>query len=436
MKIVVIGAGFSGLSAALELSESNHEVIVLDALDQPGGLAAGFQIPGGQRLERFYHHWFTSDKYIMGVVNRLNLKKNLKFNQSRTGLYYNKNFYKLSSPIDLLRFKALGFFSRIRLGMLVFVARSVRNWRELEKTTARDWLVKIAGAEAYRVVWEPLLKGKFGPYAERVSAVWFWNKLCLRGGSRGKDGKEQLVYFEGGFMSLADKMAEKIQANGGIIHYSADVQEIVHSDGVIKGVKTKDHFYECDLVIATPALPIIASLLKEQEILSEDPVKLDSIDYLANLCLILELDRSLSNYYWLNVNDPSFPFVGMIEHTNFENKNNYGGKHIVYLSKYLPRTSELYSMTKDEFFEYALQYIQVMFPDFDPACVIDKHLWKADYAQPVVDCEYSKKIPKVRSSIKGLYICTMAQIYPEDRGTNYAIRSGQEVAQIVNQDYS
>lgn len=435
MRIVVIGAGFSGLSAALELSESGHDVTVLDSLDQPGGLAAGFNIPGGQRLERFYHHWFTSDKYIMGVIDRLNLKKNLKFNHSKTGLYYNKNFYKLSSPIDLLRFRALGFFSRIRLGMLVFVARAVRNWRDLEKTTARDWLVKIAGQDAYRVVWEPLLKGKFGPYAEKVSAVWFWNKLCLRGGSRGKDGKEQLVYFDGGFMSLADKMAAKIQANRGVIRYSSDVQEIIYVDGLVRGVKTRDCLYECDVVIATPALPIIASLLKTQDALKEDLVKLDSIDYLANLCLILELDRSLSNYYWLNVNDPSFPFVGMIEHTNFEDKDNYGGKHIVYLSKYLPRTSELYSMTKDEFFDYALQYIQVMFPEFDPVWVIDKHLWKADYAQPVVDCEYSKKIPNVRSSIKGLYICTMAQIYPEDRGTNYAIRSGQEVAQMVNKDY-
>lgn len=436
MKIVVIGAGFSGLSAALELTESGHDVTVLDSLDQPGGLAAGFNIPGGQRLERFYHHWFTSDKYIMGVIERLNLKNNLKFNESKTGLYYNKNFYKLSSPIDLLRFKALGFFSRIRLGMLVFVARAVRNWKELEKITARDWLIKIAGAEAYRVVWEPLLKGKFGPYADRVSAVWFWNKLCLRGGSRGKDGKEQLVYFDGGFMSLADEMAKAIQVKGGLIHYSADVQEIVCVNGIVKGVKTKDHFYECDIVIATPALPIIASMLKNDGIVKEDIAKLNSIDYLANLCLILELDRSLSNYYWLNVNDPSFPFVGMIEHTNFENKDNYGGKHIVYLSKYLPRTSELYSMTKDEFFDYALQYIQVMFPKFDPSCVLDKHLWKADYAQPVVDCEYSKKIPSVRSSIKGLYICTMAQIYPEDRGTNYAIRSGQEVAKMISENFS
>ena len=50
--------------------------------------------------------------------------------------------------------------------------------------------------------------------------------------------------------------------------------------------------------------------------------RLRRIRFLANVCIVLELDRSLSDTYWLNVNDPGFPFVGVIEHTNFEPSSN------------------------------------------------------------------------------------------------------------------
>jgi len=142
--------------------------------------------------------------------------------------------------------------------------------------------------------------------------------------------------------------------------------------------------------------------------------------------LVLELTQSLSDTYWLNVNDPSFPFVGIIEHTNFESPENYGGRHIVYLSKYLTHEDKLFLMNSDEVLNFALPHILKMFPKFDLQWIKKHYLWKEKWAQPVVTKNYSKIIPSEKGPLKGLYLCTMAQVYPEDRGTNYSIRNGKK----------
>jgi protoporphyrinogen oxidase len=144
------------------------------------------------------------------------------------------------------------------------------------------------------------------------------------------------------------------------------------------------------------------------------------------------MDRSLSSLYWINVNDPSFPFVGIIEHTNFEPTTTYGGEHIVYLSRYLPSTDPIYTMTDAEYLEYALPHLKTMFPDFDRAWLKNYHVWRADYAQPIVERGYSSIIPDIRTSLENVFLCTMAQIYPEDRGTNYAVRSGRSIGRLLS----
>ena len=159
--------------------------------------------------------------------------------------------------------------------------------------------------------------------------------------------------------------------------------------------------------------------------------RLEKIRYLGNTCLTLELDRSLSDTYWMNVNDPEFPFVGVIEHTNFEPASSYGGNKIIYLSKYLQVSDALFAKDADEFFDYAKPYLVRMFPQFDESWVKAKSLYRARYSQPIVTKSYGEIIPPINYSTRGLYLSTMAQIYPEDRGTNYAIREGKKVADLI-----
>jgi protoporphyrinogen oxidase len=425
-RVAIIGGGFGGLAAAWELTRRGVTPIVLEADDAVGGLAGSFEV-NGERLERFYHHWFTSDTHVAELAQELGTEDRIVYRATRTGLYFANHVFRLSSPLDVLRFTPLSPVARIRLGMLALRARAVQNWLALEKLTAEEWLVRLGGREVYEVVWRPLLEGKFGPYAGDVSAVWFWNKLKLRGGSRSKGGGESLAYYRGGFATLAEQLANAIRDAGGEVRTGEPVRKLlVGDDGRVLGVRTDRESIPADAVLATAALPIVADLVQPHA--PAGYVKqLRRIPYLANLCLVLELDRSLSDTYWLNVNDPGFPFVGVIEHTNFEPASTYAGRHIVYLSKYLPADSELYSMSDEALLEFSIPHLQRMFPRFDRSWIQAHHVWRARYAQPVVVRRYSALIPATTTPLNGLFLCSMAQVYPEDRGTNYAIREGRRV---------
>lgn len=426
--VVVVGAGFCGLAAAYELGQRGIRVTVLEGDDGIGGLAGSFPVRGA-RLEKFYHHWFINDVHVMWLIKNLGQTDRILLRPTRTGVYYAHNFLKLSTPFDLLRFSPLPLLDRIRLGLLALRARRVKDWRSLEDRTAADWLRELGGEQVYRIVWEPLLRGKFGDMAEEVAAVWFWNKLKLRGSSRGRGGEEQLAYYRGGFAALAETLADAVRAQGGALKTKMPVSGFRVEAGRVTGVVIPEGIVPADGVIATPALPIIADLL-EPHVPGEYVERLRRIRYLANVCVVLELDRSLSDIYWLNVNDPSFPFVGVIEHTNFEPASTYAGRHIVYLSKYLSDNDMLYRMSDQEAVEFTLEHLRRMFPDLTDGWVLGAHVWRARYAQPVVERGYRRLIPDMRTPIENLFLATMAQIYPEDRGTNYAILQGRETAQV------
>ena len=426
--VTIVGAGFTGLAAAYELCKKGIGVTVLEAERSVGGLAASFDA-GGTQLDRFYHHWFTNDLEVASLIAELGMQDRIKIRNTNTGVYYANNFFKLSTPWDLLNFAPLGIFDRLRLGVLALRARRVRHWNDLEGQTAEEWLNDLGGKNAYRIVWEPLLKGKFGPYAGDISAVWFWNKLKLRGGSRGKGGAERLVYFGGGFATLAEALVERIRAFGGRVELGTPVARIIKGDGRWR-VETPGGCFSSDRVIATTALPLIADMI-ESWAPAEYVTSLRRIHYLANICLVLELRRSLSSTYWLNVNDPSFPFVGVIEHTNLERPETYAGRHIVYLSRYLPHTDPLYSMPSEQFLEFSIPFIKVMFPSFERDWIEAHHVWRARWAQPVVEKHYSQLLPLEDGPESGFHVCSMAQVYPEDRGTNYAVRAGRRIGSRI-----
>ena len=428
-RVVVIGGGFGGLAAAYELGRRGIRATVLERDAEVGGLAGSF-LAGGARLEKFYHHWFASDREVTRLVEDLGLSDRMLLRATRTGAYFAHRFFRLATPLDLLRFSALPFLDRLRLGALTLRSRWVRDHRPLEDRTAADWLRELGGERVYRVVWEPLLRGKFGELADEVAAVWIWNKLKLRGGSRGRRGEERLAYFRGGFAALAEAVADAVRGQGGEVRTGAAATGLRVEGGRVTGVMTAEGLLPADAVVATPALPIVADLV-EPHVAPEYAARLRRIRYLAALCVVLELDRSLSDFYWLNVNDPGFPFVGVIEHTNFEPAATYSGRRIVYAARYLPAEEPLYRRPDEEVAAFTVEHLRRMFPALTDESVLATHIWRARYAQPVVERGYARLIPERKTPIGNLFLSTMAQIYPEDRGTNYAIRDGRAAARAV-----
>lgn len=428
--VVIVGAGFTGLTAGYLLSKKGLKVHIIEADRAPGGLAGTFNFDDGVKVEKFYHHWFNNDRYVPDLVKELGLEGDVILLPTRTGMYFNGRMWKLSTPLDLLRFKALSLLDRIRLGLLVFQVRRIKAWQSIEHLTIREWLEPLCGKSVYKVVWEPLVKAKFSVFADSVNAVWMWKKLVLRGSTRNDKGGEELAYFKGGFGRLAQKLVDAIEGNGGKISLGCRVTGVKSSNDTIVALETEEGDVTGEKFLFTPAFPIIANILEEMAS-TQWISSLRRVRYLGNVCLVLRLSHSLSETYWLNVNDPSFPFVGVIEHTNFDSPENYNGSHIAYLSRYLAVEDPVWSYTDDEYFTFAMEHLQRMFPDMKASWVLDYKVWRSEYAQPVTEKNYSKYVPDGSTPYKNAFISTMAQIYPEDRGTNYAIREGRNIANLI-----
>ena len=345
--VVIVGGGFTGLTAGYVLSKRGKKVLILEADEAPGGLAGTFKFNDGVQVEKFYHHWFNNDVFVPELVKELGLDGEVILLPTQTGMYFNGRTWKLSTPLDLLRFRALSFFDRIRLGLLVLQVRRIKDWKTIEHLSIREWLEPLCGKTVYKVVWEPLIDAKFSIFSETVNAVWMWKKLVLRGGTRNDKGGEELAYFKGGFGRLAEALASAIKENGGSIKLSTKVIGVDATENRIHSLKTNEGNVAGKKFLFTTAFPIIADILHEYAN-TKWIESIRRVQYLGNMCLVLRLKHSLSETYWLNINDPGFPFVGVIEHTNFDSPDNYKGTHIIYLSKYLAIEDDVWSYTDEE----------------------------------------------------------------------------------------
>ena len=437
MRVGIIGGGVAGLAAAYHLTKEGHFAEVFEVAPFLGGQASTFDVFGG-RLERGYHHLFVSDTEIADLIQELGLGGKLAWLESTVGFYHGGKIWDFASPMDLLRFKPLPFLDRIRVGFWTFILQKTKSYSKFEGVTARDWLSKRMGRRGYEVIWEPLLRGKFGEFYDKIGMTWIWNKVTLRVASRKGAGQvEHLGYPMGSFGEVIEVLADRIAQQGGVIHTSASVTQIVEADGSatamevqLEGGETERREY--DAIIATTPSYVFTRLAPAMP--PEYQSKLENVDYLSAVLMVMVMDRPFTNKYWMNIADPGMPFVALIEHTNLIDKGLYGGKHILYISNYPSRDNELYQMSGDELMDLFVPHLQKINPDFERSWVIEYHHHRVDGAQPIVGVNYGAGIPDHRTPVQGLYLANTTQIYPEDRGTNYSVRMGRQVARMVVDD--
>jgi len=415
MKIAVIGAGFTGLTAALRLTQAGHKVTLFEKEETVGGLAVGFKNKGWVwSLEKHYHHWFANDSHAINLIKEMGLGEALFFKKPRTDIFIEDKIYPLNSAFDILRLSPLSFSSRLRLGAVSLMLKMIPPQMAVsfEKTTAKEWIKKYYGYEIWQKVWKPLLNGKFGPYAEKVNMAWFWARIYKR--------TFKLGYLGGGYQRLSEKIAEKIKKNGGIVHLGTSFDP-----------KLIPSF---DKVIATTPLSIFVKMFPE---LPDDyKKKINQIPHLhAFNMLLITKEKILPKSYWLNISDSKFPFVGVVQHTNFVDSKRYGGQHLTWLVNYLPADHPLLKMKKEEILNKFIPYLKKINPDFDfEKSIIDYDMFLGMFAQPVFPVNYSRIKPDFITPIKNVYLANMDMVYPWDRGTNYAIEMGEKMAKLIVND--
>mgnify|MGYP001813369954 FL=1 len=431
-EIAIVGAGLAGLTAALRLTQAGYRVRLFERYPRPGGLARALEV-GGEPLEAFYHHLFTTDTDYVRFAEELGLGGSLEWLPSKMGIWADGRLWDFGTPASLLRFKPISLIDKIRFGLSTLWLQRQQDPGPFESVTAADWIRRHQGEATWRTIWGPLLYQKFADDAERVAMVWLWRKISLRGRSRSKSGMgERLGYMRGSFARLIEVLVERIEAGGGTFHLTDEVKRI-DRDGARFIVVTRKASHPADHVLVAAPIPDHLAVAGHLLAAAERESLLD-LRATGAICTILELEHSLTPYYWLNIADPEMPFGGLIEHTNYIPKERYGGRILLYISNYLFPEHPLYGAPKSKVIEVYTPHLRRVNPDFDPSWIAASHHFRADYAQPVVTTGYREKIPNMRTSVPGLYLCSMAQIFPEDRGQNYAIAYGEKVSRLMLDD--
>jgi len=427
----VVGAGLTGLVAAYRLAKAGWRITVFERYPEPGGLVATFEV-GGERLECYYHHLFTTDTDYVALARELELASEIQWLPSRMGIFSGGRLWDFGTPVSLLKFKPLPWVDKVRFGLSTLRLNRTSDFSRFERVTAREWILAHAGRRTYNAVWGPLLHQKFAEKADEVAMVWLWGKLYLRGRSRSTSGMgERLGYMRGSFGRLVQRLVERSREAGVSFELASPVKRIVPMDGAVE-VHTRSRPRRFSKVLFTGAPAELARAAGEHLAASYRD-RLTGLPATAALCVVLEMNRSLSPYYWLNIADPDFPFGGLIEHTNYIPRERYSGRHILYISKYLFQGNPLWGARDDDVWGTYRPFLRRINPAFDESWVLARHHFKAAYAQPVIPRNYGAVIPPFETPLPGLYHACMAQIYPEDRGQNYAVRSGNRAAEwLIN----
>ncbi|MCL4360202.1 FAD-dependent oxidoreductase [Patescibacteria group bacterium] len=420
MRIAIIGGGMTGLSAAYELTGKGHSVMLFEKNAVLGGLAAGFKEANWSwPLEQSYHHWFTNDRAMLTLLRDIGLSEKIILKRPVTATLWHDLPYQLDSGRHLLLFPALSPVDKVRTALLLGLLKLNPFWQPLESLSAQSLIRIVGGNEAWRVIWEPLLQGKFGGYSNLVAASWFWARIHKR--------TSRLMYLSGGFQTLINTLERRIQSSGGVISANCVVTKVFPEkrSGSFILTTNRNGRHTADRILLTVPTAIAARLL---------PLSYPTpIPHLHAVTLVLETKQPIMRRtYWLNITDRSYPFLAVVAHTNFIDKRHYGNHHITYVGNYLPQDHPLLSVSAQQLFRAYVPSLKRLTPRFSETSVVSMHRFIGYAAQPVHELHYSRRAPTLATPIPGIFLANLDSIYPWDRGTNYAVELGKNAARAID----
>jgi protoporphyrinogen oxidase len=207
-------------------------------------------------------------------------------------------------------------------------------------------------------------------------------------------------------------------------------------EALLIGAPNGERAFDAVISTTSPAAMLrLAPALNETD--AAYAAKLRNLRSMGAVVVILALKEQLitDGTYWLNLPASSpdkskseFPFLALVEHTNYVPSEHYGGDHIVYCGDYVLPDHPYMSMAEDDLADRFSGALRRVNPAFSPDWVRKRWVFRAPYAQPIPFVNHSRNLPDLRTPIRGLYLASMSQVYPWDRGTNFAVQIGRQAA--------
>ena len=429
----IIGGGMLGMTLALRLAQQGHKVTIYETAEKVGGLTSSWEMDGTV-WDKYYHVILMSDMATRKILQEIGLENDMRWVETKTGFYSGGKLYSMSNIIEFFKFPPINIIDKFRLGLTIFAASKIKNWKRLEKILVSDWLTRWSGKRVFEKIWLPLLKAKLGENYKNTSAAFIWTTIQRMYAAR-KSGlkKEMFGYVTGGYQKINQQFAAHLQAMGVTIECNSKVSAIKKTPDEKIEVTASNRVQVFDKVIST--LSSQASVAIANELSEEEKGKHNNIKYLGVICPSVLLKKAVSPYYVTNITDSWPPFTGVIEMTALVDKKEVDEKHLVYLPKYVNPDDAFFDMPDEGIRKIFLGSLYKMYPEITESDILFWGLSKARVVFALPTINYSENIPGISTSIKNYYIVNSAQIINGTLNVNETIQVAEnKLKEILNEN--
>ncbi|WP_340119883.1 NAD(P)/FAD-dependent oxidoreductase [Pelagibius sp. 7325] len=424
----VVGGGMLGLTLALRLHQAGQRVTVFEAAPSFGGLASAWRV-GDVVWDRYYHVIMQTDARLRSLLTELGLERDIRWEVTRTNFYTGRSMHPLNNVFDYLRLPTLGPLDKARLAATILYASRIEDGRPLEKLSAAAWLTRLSGEATYRNLWQPLLRSKLGSNESKASAAYIWSVIRRFYGARqGGMQKEMFGYVPGGYGRILEALLQRLEAAGVTLQVNAPVTSVGPVPGGLT-VKTGEGVQRFDRVVNTCAAPI--ALQACEGLSADERARHAAIKYQGIVCASLLLTRPLGGAYLTYITDESIPFTTVIEMTSLVDRALTGGKHLVYLPRYLPADDPLLDVADDEIEARFLPALMRMFPDLKRDEITAFKVTRTRHVLALSTLDYSDRLPPMATALPGLFIVNSAQIVNASLSVNETVNLANEAAAML-----
>ncbi len=437
-KIAIVGGGYVAISCAIELIEKGYKVYLIESRGFLGGLGECIKLKNGSICEKYYHHYFSHDNYLIEYCRKF-LNKSPLFTTTSMSIFFKDKFYPWNSLIDIISTKLISPLSKLRflISTLLLSTNIIPN-KILDEIPLSKGMRRFYGFEAYKKIWDPITSAKFGNLVNEIPLTWMKGRLKQRVKSR-KNGKEKLGFIKGSLLELTDSIHNYFKNNELYEEYlnseliSLKKKSINSKNQLELKIKKSTNSpkyinFNVDQVAFTINTFTANKIIKN---FSDANISWPSHRYFAAICVLIELKSPLADFYWNNISDKNNFFCGYIEQSHLTGDTEYGGINVGYLTKYLAPNDINLKKSEKEIEDISLKSLIKLFgKEKVKKNLIKIHISKDSNAQVVTDFKFTS--PNMNKfSKEGLFLGNMANVFPDERSINNAIAVGKKLANKI-----